>query len=937
MYLKRIETIGFKSFARKTTVEFEKGVNAIIGPNGSGKSNISDAIKWVLGAQAPKSLRTAKMSEVIFAGSDGHAALNMAEVMLIMDNTDRAFPIDFDEVAVGRRVFRSGKSEYLINKEVVRLKDVRNLILDTGLSSDSLMHISQDKVKFVVEAKPEERRSIIEEAAGVLKYKSQKHEAMLKLDNTDANLDRLRDLLDELKKQMKKLEKQAETARVYQEKKQMLEEIEVAVLVHEIDEANVEVSSLNEQLEEVSVELAKLQNIQNKSEAETQHLNEIYDRKEEEINVLQSKRTSTAQQISSFEGQKQMLLNRLSNEQGLFSVEELTQKLEEIKTKVDKQSAKIKKFEADLRQEQVTADNLYRTKNNLASKIQVLNNTSHGMYRGVTSVIDAANAKKLKGMHGTVADVIKLDEKYIVAIETALGAALQHIICETDSDAKTAIKYLKTNNLGRATFLPINVMKSRKVDSKVVSDLSKSNVKFHIASELLKYDKKHQNVIENLLGGILIAPTIDDATKLAKASSYRYRVVTFEGDVINAGGSMSGGAVAKNRVNLLQLKQDLITAEEELVKTEKDLEKSELKVNKLKIDLNHETQVFNEMNIDLARVETAEKALRHDMDMLNNTLTEERFNELKATDEKLVKEIKELREKNYEIRERIAHHERELREANRLTMQFSEKLKNIEISQNTYNIALEGHLERLNEYQIMYETAKQKYSLEIEVEAARVRVKSLKHQIQNIGAVNELAIEDYNKVKERVDFITEQEEDLVNAKDALLGTITELDEIMITRFENTFHKVNEEFNHTFRMLFGGGMAELKLTDKDDMLNTGVDVYVQPPGTKITNSKLLSGGQKTLTSLSLLFSILKIKTVPYCILDEVEAALDDANVYRFADFMKRFSEKTQFIVITHRKGTMEKADLLYGVTMSEAGITKLISVKLEETGQYVDQS
>ncbi len=937
MYLKRIETIGFKSFARKTTVEFEKGVNAIIGPNGSGKSNISDAIKWVLGAQSPKSLRTAKMAEVIFAGSEGHAALNMAEVMLIMDNTDRAFPLDYDEVAVGRRVFRSGKSEYLINKDIVRLKDVRNLVLDTGLSSDSLMHISQDKVKFVVEAKPEERRSIIEEAAGVLKYKSQKHEAMLKLDNTDLNLDRLRDLLDELKKQMKKLEKQAETARIYQEKKKMLENIEVAVLVHEIDEATVKVTSLNEELEDVTVKLAELQNIHNKSEAEISHLNNIYDRKEEEINILQSKRTYTAQQISAFEGQKQMILNRLSSEQGLFSIEELSEKLENIRNKVKAQAEKIKKFEENLKVEQVRADNLYRTKNNLSSKIQVLNNTSHGMYRGVTSIIDAAKDKKLSGMHGTVADVITLDEKYIVAIETALGAALQHIICETDNDAKNAIKYLKAHNLGRATFLPINVMRSRKIDNKVVSDLSKANVNFHIASELLKYDKKHQNVIENLLGGILITPTIDDATKLAKISSYRYRIVTFEGDVINAGGSMSGGAVAKNRVNLLQIKQDLQSAEEELTKAETDLEKSELKVNKLKIELNHETQIYNEMNIDLAKAETAEKALRQDMDLLNNTLTEDKFKELQENDNKLVTEIKELREKNYEMREKIAHHERELREANRLTLQHSETLKNIEIAQNTYNIALEGHLERLNEYQIMYETAKEKYHLEIEVEAARIRVKSLKHQIHNIGAVNELAIDDYEKVRERVEFITEQEEDLVKAKDSLLETITELDEVMITRFENTFYKVNEEFNHTFRMLFGGGMAELKLTDKNDLLNTGVDIYVQPPGTKITNSKLLSGGQKTLTSLSLLFSILKIKTVPYCILDEVEAALDDANVYRFADFMKRFSEKTQFIVITHRKGTMEKADLLYGVTMSEAGITKLISVKLEETDQYVDQS
>ncbi len=357
----------------------------------------------------------------------------------------------------------------------------------------------------------------------------------------------------------------------------------------------------------------------------------------------------------------------------------------------------------------------------------------------------------------------------------------------------------------------------------------------------------------------------------------------------------------------------------------------------MRVDFHNARELYNEMNIDLAKAETAEKALRQDIDMLNNTLTEDKFKELQETDLELVEEIKCLREANFKMREKIAFYERELRESNKLVLQYSDKIKNIEISQNTYNISLDGYLERLNEYQVFYETAKSNYHLNIEVEVARLRVKNLKDQIYNIGAVNELAIEEYEQVKERVDFITEQEEDLARSKDSLLETITELDQIMISRFESTFYKVNEEFNQTFRMLFGGGMAELKLTDKNDLLNTGVDIYVQPPGTKITNSKLLSGGQKTLTSLSLLFAILKIKTIPYCILDEVEAALDDANVYRFADFMQKFSDKTQFIVITHRKGTMEKADLLYGVTMSEAGITKLISVKLEETDEYIDQS
>ncbi len=942
MFLKRIETVGFKSFARKTIVEFEEGINCIVGPNGSGKSNISDAIKWVLGAQSPKSLRTANMSEVIFAGSSNHAPLNLAEVHLIFNNEDRTLNMDFDEVSIGRRVFRNGRSEYLINKQVVRLKDVKELILDTGMSSDSLMHISQDKVKFVVDCKAVERRTIIEEAAGVLKYKMKKHETELKLNQTTTNLERLEDIMHELKKQMRTLERQAEKAKASLEKQEQLKNVEIALLVSEMTKFNELNQEYQKTLDEYAVTIVEMSNQQNRNEAKINQLHQDFMIREEEIESLGDDHRVVIQKLSGFKGQKEVLTKRFSQFDEEVNTEKLTEfvdglakQLAKKKSELEKSQNKIFEIERKVKENQVTLSNLQHNKNKCQSNIHITKNMSENLFKGVQAVVNGSKKGQLTGIEGMVADLIELNPKYVTAIETALQTALQHVVCKTDEDAKKAIGYLKRERLGRATFLPMNVMKSRAIDKNKLTSIKQKFSDVLLGSEVVKFSNEYRSVVENLLGNILICKDIDVATKLARFVEYRFRIVTLDGDIVNAGGSMSGGGTPNKRKSLLQIKSELASGEKELAKIENEIGQLELDTNKLRISINKNNELYREQYMDYMREESNYQNYRQDLDTLSQSLNEEVFAQLKEEENSLLNSIKQLRKQNLDVKEQREHLERENREIGKFLNQNTNKIKDVEVAKNRVELEIQNAMERLGEYETTFEASKDKHVLTIDVEVAKVQVRKLKHQIQTIGPVNTLAIEDFEKVKERYDHLSEEQADLIEGRDTLLGTIGELDQVMVERFEATFNQVNLRFGEVFRKLFGGGNAELRLTDKSNMLETGVDIYVQPPGTKITNHKLLSGGQKTMTSLALLFTILKVRTIPYCILDEVEAALDEANVARFGNLMRDFKGVTQFIVITHRKGTMEKADILYGVTMNEAGITKLVSVRLEDTIDFLD--
>ena len=1182
MYLKRLELQGFKSFADKTILELMPGITTVIGPNGSGKSNISDAIRWVLGEQSMKSLRGTKSLDIIFAGTQNRKSLGFAEASLVFDNSDGALPIEYTEVTVTRKIYRSGETGYYINKVPCRLKDVLELFMDTGIGKDGYSIIGQGKIDEILSNKSEDRRHIFEEAAGIVKYRTRKQESEKKLEHTKLNLLRINDILTEIEGNLEPLQMQADKAKKYLNLREELKNIEIGLFVYNIEKykqdlekvvQDIEImqsqcndeegrlervkilkEELKSSIDEITETIENMSNIgfesqkqieqlnsdinvaktriANNNENNDRYLKEIEEQNDkiqelkDEIEQKEAKKDNLKQNKEKFEkelNEKQAELDKLTEklsskeleiEGYKHTVEENTDKKYELQSEINAQNINYQNFEkrqAQIKQEmQSTISELDGTRLNkediskqfneienkknkvqnslnevakqreeanqkiksFESNINILSSEmrikesrlkflietekeKEGYIKSVKSLLkDCENIKELgKGMNGVLANIIEVPDDLQTAIEMCLGASLQNIVTETETDAKRLVEHLRKNNLGRASFLPISSVRGKKLD-KIKGN--ESGV-VGIASDLIKYNKKYEQIILNLLGRTVIVDNMDTAIKVAKQNGYTFRIVTTEGDLINPSGAITGGSVAKKTVNILgrgkeieklekeikNLKQKIeklendkqnyeesiegilelsanlekelqeidityATEKQKVISINENIEKLEKRLNRLKEeqanlekqkeetvstkgDLQVEINKIVEQNEELSKIITEFAELNKDdqkyIDDLNFDITnlkisvssfdeseasiqeiQERINQelenahtsienknvqieqIKKDNEELEKSIQETLQKIEEVKESVNSSSSKIEELKKERAQKSEKLskQEDEITAKFKVIEdLKGQLVKLDvkktkieedingiinkmweEYELTPNNAEQ-YQKPENVALTQRRVNSLRTEIRELGSVNVDSIEEYKNLKDRFDFMSEQRLDLENTMSKLRKVISDMTQIMKEQFKEKFKVINKNFGEVFAELFGGGKAELTLEDEENILECGIEITVQPPGKKLQNMMLLSGGEKAFTAIALLFAILKINPAPFCVLDEIEAALDDVNVFRYADYLKKFTDHTQFLVITHRKGTMEVADTVYGVTMEESGISKLLSMKLKQ--------
>ena len=976
MYLKEIKANNFKSFADAISIEFTNGISGIVGPNGSGKSNVVDAVRWVLGEQSVKSLRgDGTMSDVIFSGSKSRRAASFASVTLIFDNSDKYLNIDYEEVAVKRTIYKSGENEYFINNEKCRLKDILNLFMDTGASKESFNIISQGDVTNILSTKSEDRRIIFEEAAGVLKYKKRKEEALRKLSKTHDNMTRVNDIIEELNSTVKPLEEQSRVAKIYLEKKEKLTKNEIALSVNDIEKYNFEYKHSKEIVENLTDEIAKVLSSNSSNQAIIEKIKNDINNANDELYKKQLVKVSS--NVERLQGEKNLISERskynsddvkvhdnmlllkekllsINNELSTLQMEiendnenntNISKKLENINESLSSIQKEKESFISNLNNNMLKITSLKHRKDILMDSIE---NNSTLPY----SVKNILNNPKLTGIYNIVGKVIEFEEKYSNALDVALMSASTHIICENERSAKEAIFYLKENKLGRATFLPLSVMKERNIDSNSYDLIKEEEGFIDIASNIVNFDTKYKNAILNLLGNIIIVDNIDNANKIARKINNKYRIVTIDGEVVNIGGSISGGYIKKSSV--LNEKYELENVIKEIETTQDKIKEYENKINEIdekytqeeyekksiliNIQTNSEMLVNKKNAMDelILSKNHLELELNNNMNTINNVISNEEENILneyykeKELEETLNSQIKQLIKKLDELKDELTSNELIVKDENNEYSKMQQELKENEIKINRLDVKLDTLLNTLTEeYSISYEKAKENYILDIPEDDARKLVTTLKREIKALGDVNVSAIEEYDRVSERYNFLNKQKEDLEKAEDMLLEIINEMDEVMRVNFKETFDKIKVSFSETFKALFGGGNAELKLTDPSDILTTGIDIVALPPGKKLTSISLLSGGEKTLTAISLLFAILKVRPVPFCILDEVEAALDEVNVDNFGKYLSKYKGDTQFILITHKKKTMEYADILYGITMQESGVSKLVSVRLEE--------
>ena len=1182
MYFKSITLQGFKSFADKTVLDFKGGVTAIVGPNGSGKSNISDAIRWVMGEMSAKSLRGSKMEDVIFCGSEKRKPLGFAEVTITMDNSDKSLKLDFDEVSVTRRVYRSGESEYYINKAACRLKDIHELFMDTGLGKDGYSIIGQGKIDAILSAKSEERRHVFDEAAGISKFRYRKVEAERKLQTTNDNLLRANDIISELESQLEPLKDQAEKAKEYLELREVLKKNEINLWLIDLDKnkdllssakkdhniVTENISSLESSIKSTEEKITQLKEQSRKNDSAIDALRaEIFRKREEitksesEAEILKSNAEHSSQDILRISGEIDLLKNQLSalasslegkkaqhdkfkelDAEAKESVNSCRLMLAEISAKISvarkgainadadsdlinekllqlgaqsaakkqlalSQSERISQLDAEL----LSAENKYaerssalksltdksahlndhcnalqaasdkaredaeactlkletakkeiseantrlETLKNRQKILTDLENNFDGFGSSVKAVMKSHHSGELKGadLFGPVSSLINVDKKYVHAIEAALGGANNHIVTATEEDAKKAISYLKKSSGGRATFLPMSAVKPKSFEFGGVSSI-KGYV--GMASDLAEFDKKFSPVMEYLLGRVVVAENIDAAVEIAKKNSYSFKIVTLQGDTVNSGGSISGGSVSKSgslsrreeidniSLNIVSLSNELeekavllkkletesekahalressarelwdtrreiaehsaavkhsrealdeTIVQKELLKSELDRAKAikteaesfeeefvktsaslsvkleenlkqrngaETTVSSLQDEFAKQTELLNELT---ANSVAAEKDLQMSLTILSGLEAE-----ISATSHSMSEKNAAIREHNKnsgnllgKVRELIDHaaslrtetekDEKTLQELTSLKESGNNDIDEAESLLKSHNetaFKLQGEegrlmarvtkleseseniLSRLWEgYELTYSTALPYRDESVIYSELQKDVATLKNKMRSMGHINIGAIEDYKNTKERYDFLTEQREDILKAKVQLEQLIEEMVKVMTEMFKQNFELLSKNFSETFRELFGGGRASLSLSTPDDLLESGVEIEVQPPGKNLQSITLLSGGEKAFTAIALIFSILKISPTHFCIFDEIEAALDDVNVFRFAEFLRKLSAKTQFIVITHRKGTMESADTLYGVTMQEKGITRLLSLELDK--------
>lgn len=1169
--------MGFKSFAERIGVDFVPGVTAVVGPNGSGKSNITDAIRWVLGEQSAKSLRGAKMEDVIFAGSDSRKPLNFAEVTLILDNSKSLFPLDYTEISVTRRVFRSGESVYLLNGQQCRLKDITDVFMDSGLGKEAFSIISQGRVDEILNSRPEDRRSIFDEAAGVLKYRTRKRKAEHKLFETSDNLDRVLDILKELDIRIEPLEKQAQAAKRHTELAEETREIDILLLNHDAKELRGKLEEKFQVADQQQTKKDALQEEVERYEAEASALKQQLETEEQTLETLQQKLVKVTAESEMWEGRRllsaekeknaSLQIERVEAELTNLSKEQkdLTEKLEETKEnlarlnkeyeqitekiqetsqmlnrsvketeqeiealkatyidalneeatirndlkhieerlvgeqtssektteqttllreklsglqaeKKERETAlaklqeegqkasqnytdtkiRLKQYEDDLKQKQELMQKAYNKQHEMQGRLRALQSLEadfSGFYSGVKEVLFARSAGKVTGIEGAVAELMTVDKKYVKAVETALGGAMQHIVTTSEASARQAIGYLKAQNKGRATFLPMDVIRSRKIQASTLPMITGHAEFVGVADGLVQVEAPYRNIIENLLGNVLVAKTLAGASSIAKAIGYRYRVVTLDGDIVNAGGSLTGGGT-QNRSSVFSRKAELENLKTQVTDLSASIEKGNDAILNVKMEVGkymqrteHYRQAAEALQLEMATAEAtvresnmAIEAVKNELETVElgrlgaQTAGSELLNKKKTLEmnhakiaetlETLQKDISalerltadwrneeaaltasltELRERAAILREQQSYQNRaiadmtitkkeieqkidilqeeltylakieenyvsaeeiaeEIERATKKKQQLEKEIASIrenrsvrtaELSEQenklrmlrqeveTLHETLQAATVELSRIEVTYENITKRLlneyglrpdhtlTLDVSEEESRNRLIQLQDELSQIGPINPGAIEEYEEVFERHQFLTAQRNDLLEAKETLKEAMSEMDHEMTVRFSTTFDAIQNQFRQVFKEMFGGGNADLILTDPTDLLHTGVEIVARPPGKKMQNLSLLSGGERALTAISLLFSIIEVRPVPFCILDEVEAALDEANVIRYSNYLKRFSDKTQFIVITHRKGTMEGADVLYGITMQESGVSKLISVKLSE--------
>lgn len=1184
MFLKSLEIRGFKSFADKTELKFKKGVTAVVGPNGSGKSNISDAVRWVLGEQSVKVLRGGKMEDVIFAGTQFRKPVGLAQVSLTLDNSDEKLSTEYNEVTVSRRIFRSGESEYLINNSKCRLKDITTLFMDTGIGKEGYSLIGQGKIEAILSGKPEERRALLEEAAGIVKFKNRKEEAEKKLENTDNNLIRINDIISTYEERIEPLRIEREKALKFNELSDNLKKKEVSLIVHTIKFMENDLKRFNEEL---IIKIKDIENSRKEIAKEKESLRELEASIEDvEKKNLEEKREyydlkeTVSEYIKNIELSKERIksleekINRNNNEINDISIKtdyvnknitifkaELIDKIEEQKSKIKDienlekdnniNEVELKNIEKELKILKENEFEFFRNNSDIKNEITILNkdislreekknvlsssisslennivinlatvkdlNDNIENEKNLTRSLESSiveNKKKIASLSGNLnkkenevrdlnknitklsanktmleslekhyegynrsvkslmesiqndkitkasdtkvlGEIFKVERKYETAIEIALGAAISNVITRNEEVAKSLIEYLKKNHLGRATFLPLNIIKGKKLtpDNKIIS--AKGYV--GIGSEIISYDLEYRNIIDYALGRTIVCEDMDSALNIARIGNYNYKIVTLEGEVINPGGALTGGSIRNKNLNLLGRKREIEEIKDEITKKQKmyevllkELESIKSEIKNLDEEILNQRDEIHDKNIELTKKESEAKGLENETNKLKNELTlakeelekiinekylmteklrnkekeiqvlennnfsnnnkildleaemksksievDEKYTELtelkisKATLDEVIegkkneilrmeKEVFDLNEKNIFLKK---ENEDSINNINDLKLEINLKYENIEIKNRDienleFNFKDEEILKEklkeefkekdsiisqcldeinikeveLNKKEIIKakkETEKEHIYIKlneelgltyaealdicepvIEEEKLKHEISSTKSKITALGTINLAAIEEYEEIKEKYEFMSAQAEDLESAKKELNSVIMEMTEKMKILFKENFKILNYNFNETFRDLFKGGSAELILCEGDE-LTANIDINVEPPGKRLQNINLMSGGEKVLSAIALLFAILKMKPTPFCILDEIEAALDDANVYRYAEFLTRFSENIQFIIITHRKGTMEVSDIIYGVTMEEKGVSKVVSVDLSE--------
>jgi len=1187
LYLKRLELQGFKSFPEKVSLDFNDGITAVVGPNGSGKSNIADAIRWVLGEQSIKTLRGSKMEDVIFAGTEHRKPLGFAEVTITLDNSDSSLPIEYGEVSITRRVFRSGESEYFINKTACRLKDITELLLDTGIGRDGYSVIGQGRVDEILSTRSEDRRQIFEEASGIMKYKLRKQEAEKKLELTRQNLERINDIISELEAQLGPLKEQSETARKFLDLRENLKVLDVNLFLDSIEKFREKINAISEQYrnvrEQIDSENSKLDRITGSNREKTEQLKSIDEKletarqafyeiegslercnseiklnnekianlrqnierldneqaeleekvkelekeeagKQDKLKYLEKQLNDYSTKLEGYEKQMEELLKTLDEDERRIELlkssimdkidiqsdkrmqisnlrmhienmqkrqrsidteiyqnvierdrekikkEELQKRIRNADEQISKQKAKHQELLSerdesdrmlgDLRAKQNRLNSEIQSKSARVKTLREMERNLEGYNRSVREVLQACRSSSQfgSGIHGALAQLIDVDRKYETAIEISLGGALQNIVTQSEEDAKKAIEFLKKNRLGRATFLPISSVNGRSFDDASLSRIKATDGFCGVACELVRCNPQYNGIIRNLLGKVVVVDNLDNGIRMARKFGYTFRIVTLEGDLLNTGGSMSGGSIDNRGTGILSRSREIseldselkklkdeevaaandirqivevisqidseissvqsdiknnelvkirdesqlaqadenmnrLTARIEMLRQEKEqlqrqidetaqeMGKYENELSQIEQEINSARQTVaehqekhkedqavrdalhtditdfkisvNSIRESIAAVRESSERLHSEMESISKSIARKTGDrekymadilKLEEENEGLMTEIKKKNEdksgKTFEmdrlteerkvLEEEVYDTVNKINEINKTILLLQEEYSRIEVRKAKLETEMGALTDRIwNEYELTYSSA---LSLKRDIgsiTAAQKKINELKNSIKALGPVNVASIEEYVKTKERYEFMSNQRNDMEQAREKLLRVISEMTSIMKKQFMEQFRLINENFSLVFRELFNGGRAGLILTDQDNVLESGIEIEAQPPGKKLQNMMLLSGGERAFTAIALLFAILKLKPSPFCVLDEIEAALDEANVYRFAEYLKSYSGKTQFIVVTHRKGTMENADMLYGVTMQEQGVSKIVSLKMGE--------